>query len=107
MNQTPDNSPPENRDRLVARGRELILAKRPGFAGRWLLRPVSGPYGGNRFLSLIVGVVLLACLSTVPYLAPIVDWLAILFALGALVLWMFWKRLAQPTSAEKPQLAER
>jgi len=76
------------------------------FLGRWLLGRVNRPLGENRVLSLIVGVLLLALISIVPYLGPIVGWLAVLFGLGALVLWMFCKKPPEPAPAQKPQLAD-
>lgn len=77
------------------------------FAGRRLLGLVNRPLGENRYLSLTVGLVLLAFISSVPYLAPIVGWLAVLFGLGALILWMFRKRVpACHKSVEKRDILD-
>ena len=82
---------------------EIVLSC---FAGSWLLGLASPTLGENRFLSLLVGLVLLALISSVPYLGSIVGWLVVLFGLGALVVWIFWKRPPEPTPAVKPQLAD-
>ena len=76
------------------------------FAGSWLLGLAKPTLGENRFLSLLVGLLLLALISTVPYLGSIVGWLVVLFGLGALVGWMIGKRRSDPTLVESPQLAD-
>jgi cytoskeletal protein CcmA (bactofilin family) len=62
------------------------------FAGSWLLNLAKPTMGENRFFALLVGLVLLALISSVPYLGSIVGWLVVLFGLGALVGWLFWRR---------------
>jgi hypothetical protein len=75
-------------------------------AGSWLLDLAKPTPGEHRFLSLFAGLVLLALISSVPYVGSIVGWLVVLFGLGALVRWMFWKRTPEPTGVENPQLAD-
>ena len=72
------------------------------FAGRWLLGLASPSLGENRFLTLGAGLVLLALISRVPYLGPIVGWLAILLGLGASLLRICGKRPAAPVPFQKP-----
>ena len=73
--------------------------------GRWFLALANPKPSQNRFLSLIAGLVLLALISSVPYVGPIVGWLFVVFALGALVRWLFWKRSPEPRHVGKPQPA--
>jgi hypothetical protein len=62
--------------------------------------------GENRFLSLLVGVVILAVIHVVPYLGLVVGLLVVLFGLGAVVVWLL--RRSDPNSAAnvQPQPAE-
>lgn len=71
------------------------------FAGRWLLGLATPALGENRFLALLIGLVLLALLSSVPYLGSIIGWLVGLIGLGAVVGWLFWKRPEEPFPAEQ------
>jgi cytoskeletal protein CcmA (bactofilin family) len=82
---------------------EIVLSF---FAGSWLLRWAQPTLGENRFLSLLAGLVLLAIISSVPYLGSIVGWLVVLFGLGALVVWLFSKRPVNRRSPVRPQLAD-
>lgn len=66
-------------------------------AGSWLLNLAKPTLGENRFLALFVGLVLLALISSVPYLGFIVGWLVVLLGLGALVCWLFRKMVSKPT----------
>jgi hypothetical protein len=59
------------------------------FAGSCSIQLVHRSLGQNRFLSLVFGLVILALLTMIPYAGPVIGWLTILLALGALVLWMF------------------
>jgi len=74
------------------------------FAGNRLLGLAS--LGENRFLSLLVGVVILAVIHVVPYLGLVVGLLVVLFGLGAVVVWLL--RRSDPDSAAnvQPQPAE-
>ncbi len=62
------------------------------FTGNLLLARISPRLAESRFLSLVIGLVVLAGISCVPYLGSIVAWLVVLIGLGALLLWMFTKR---------------
>ncbi len=66
-------------------------------AGSWLLNLAKPTLGENRFLALLVGLVLLALISSVPYLGFIVGWLVVLLGLGGLVRWFFRKMVPKPT----------
>jgi len=80
---------------------EIVLGY---FAGRWIVGLGSRTLAANRFVSLIMGLILLALISALPYVGPVVGWLAVLFALGAFVIRSFWKCPAEPSSLEKPKL---
>ena len=73
-------------------------------AGSWLLGFGGNALGENRYLSLVVGLVLLALITSVPYLGPVVGWLVVVLAIGALVGTLFWNRPTHPPVTEK-QLA--
>jgi cytoskeletal protein CcmA (bactofilin family) len=74
-------------------------------AGRWLLGFTKTAISENRFLAFVVGLLPFTLLSNLPYVGTVVGWLAVLFGLGALVLWMFWKKRPEPTSVGKPKMA--
>lgn len=82
---------------------EIVLSF---FAGSWLLSRAKPRLAENRLLSLLAGLVLLAIISSVPYLGSFAGWLVVLFGLGALVVWLFSKSGREPTSVAKPQLAD-
>ena len=65
-------------------------------AGSWLLGLAKPTIRENRFLALFVGVVLLALISSVPYLGFIVGWMVVVLGLGALIGWLFRKIVPKP-----------
>jgi hypothetical protein len=69
------------------------------FVGSWLLCFVNPALSENRFLSLLVGLVLLGVISYVPFLGSIVGWVVVLLGLGALVGWLIWQKQPEPAPA--------
>ena len=64
------------------------------WAGSWLLGRANAELGQSRFLSLIVGLVILALISIVPFLGTLIGWIVLLHGLGAFLLLLIavWRR---------------
>lgn len=65
--------------------------------GQWLLRKFNSPLAENKYLPLVLGVVLLAILMALPYFGWLFSLLAVLAGLGAL--WMRGGELLRPNPA--------
>ncbi len=68
-------------------------------SGRWILTKINSNWAEAKYWSIIVGVSLFVLLASIPYLGAVINFVVILFGLGALVL-LVW-HLLRP----KPEVA--
>jgi hypothetical protein len=71
--------------------------------GRMILERVQAEWAKNRFVALVVGLILLTLLALIPIVNVIVGIVVSLLALGALVLWVA-PRLARPAATQQKSL---
>ena len=68
--------------------------------GQLILGGFKSPAADHRFAPWLIGLAIFILLSSIPYVGWIVNILAVLFGLGAFVLWLFGLRKAAPQPAE-------
>jgi hypothetical protein len=66
--------------------------------GRWILQRVSPSSADNRYWAVVVGLIVLAVLISLPILGGLLQFLAILAGLGAIIL-VLWERRPQAAAA--------